>query len=365
MSEISGAIEFQREVDRILKGIKFRSVTMNDPPFRPGTELPCLVQNYYLRGGGIGDKICYLPALTYLAKNCPWVLGRVWITENLFELFTNVIEQAGNPEWKVLPIEKFYELVEPDTRVRGRGYKDVDGREHMQFTNGTGGHLVSIGFQDCMNRFPPPDGADIYPVIDFDKWSDKKHWTSTDYHPFVVLTTGGISDARTVPGHLWNPIIWHIKSKGLQPVFLGSNFMENIEEKFPVKYPDGCDYGEGIDLRDDTSIMAAAWIMKNAEAVIGLDNGLIQVASCTDANIICAYNIVDPKDRRPKRKAGKWEEIYLSQDELACRGCQSEMPLIAPPHTFLRCLYGDLRCIDLLFANEGQRFKQALDRILV
>lgn len=366
-AEIKGPLELQREAAKILsliQGIKHKTVIMNAPPFRPGTELPVTEINYYQRGGGIGDRICQLPSLVYIAKNCPWIEGVVWATKDMFELTKNIIDQTGNPEWKVRPVEEMDQLIHPEARIRGRGYVDPQGREMPQWTNGCGGELTWLGFMDNMNKFPPPEGANVYPVIDFDKWLDKIFWTDDlTTLEYVVFTTGAISDSRKVPGHYWNPIIKYVKSKGLIPVFLGSNALHNIKETIPVKYAEGCDYGEGIDLRDKTNLMEAAWVMKNAKAVIGLDNGLIQLASCTDASIVCAYNIVHPRDRRPNRKAGKWREIFLTTEELPCTGCQSTMPIMVP-HSFKACLHHDLRCIDLLFGNGGEKFIKAIDEIL-
>lgn len=358
MSDLHGALHFQREVDRVLMGLKFKSVKPTAPYFRPDTELPIIIQNYYLKGGGMGDNLCHLPSLVWIAKNCPWIHGRVWIASMLVDVFSNIISQTGNENWEVKPIEKFDELCENGTRIRGRAYVPEGGKINYQFANGTGGHLVDVGFIDNTNTFPPPEGGDVFPVINF------AGGTCCDYQiypkKYVVFTTGAVSPARTVPGHYWNPLISYVKAKGLEPVFLGTSKMVEIN----VKFPDGCNYQDGFDLRNKTTVMEAAWIMNNSAAVVGLDNGLIQLASFTEAPIVCAYNMVHPSQRVPKRTVGKWKTIFLSRDELACTGCQTFMKLIAPPHDFKRCLYGDLRCIHLLFENDALKFRSALDEVL-
>jgi len=375
--DIKGPLEFQREVDRIIRGIP--TVTLkNTPHFRDNTVLPTTIHNYYLRGGGMGDRICIFAALDYVARTCPWIWGRIWIHEDLIEFSRNIIEQTGNQNWKVGTLEEFKTQYEPDTMITGRGFEDPSGKvifRHIGAT-GAGGHLVQMGYCDHVGRYNPREGWDFYPVIDFNRWTPQRSqpiiidlgldrpfgdWRKK----YVVFTTGAIAPSRDVPGYYWNPIIEDVKSRGLTPVFLGISGVTDAKAgKIKVRYSDGCNYGEGIDLRDKTSVMEAAWIMKNAAAVIGLDNGLIQLASCTDASIICAYNIVDPMDRRPKRKAGRWEEIYPTSEELPCIGCQTWMEAIAPPHNFKQCLYGDLRCVDIIFENQGERFRKALDRIL-
>ncbi len=354
--EIKGAIEFQREVSRILEGLSFEEVEPKHPFFLPGTKLPTIHLNYYFWGSGMGDYICYMPAIIHAAKERSWIKGRVWCPEFFCEFAKNLIDQTGRDDWKVLPVERFEELVEDGSRTRGPGYAP-EGRPNYQLLNGTGGHLVDIGFAYMGNTTPPPPGEDIYPVINFDNW-DERHDL---YHKqYVVFTTGATTPSRTVPGAYWNPIVEYVKSIGLTPVFLG---VRKIIE-LPIKFPDGCDYAAGIDLRDKTTMMEAAWIMKNAKAVVGLDNGLIQLASCTDASIVCAYNMVAPFQREPKRVSGKWKTIFLSRDELACTGCQSFMKDISPPHNFRECLYGHLKCIDLLFGNQGEKFITALAELL-
>ena len=366
--EIKGPMEFQREVDRVLQGIKFKSWKPDSPHWRPGTEIPCTIRNYWMEGGGLGDKICFLPAFVYVAKNCGNILGRIWVPDFMVELFKNIMDQTGNPEWKVFPSERFSQLWERDTFVRGRGLKDAYGHENIQYISGAGMHLVWVGFSDVLCKLPPPPGADVMPTIDFSKWWDQPNhpFAFNTANKYVVFTTGAVWRSRDVPGEYWNPIIEHVKSKGLTPVFLGARKIPVPANKstINVKFSDRCNYGEGIDLRDKTTIMEAAWIMKNAACVVGLDNGLIQLASLTDANIVCAYNVVDPVDRRPNRTAGRWREIFLTKEELSCSGCMTNWPLTAPPHDFKSCLYQDTKCIHMLFQNQAERFTRAIDEIL-
>lgn len=357
--EIRGPLEFMREVNRVIAQIP--TVKVGAPNFLPDTELPVIIHNFYLKGG-IGDRLCALPMLVYVAKYCPWIWGRVWVDEIVRDIFENIIAQTGNSNWKVLPIERMNELCEPDTRVTGRGYEPPDGTKVMYAGNGAGGHLVDVMFMHHLNKFPPPKGSRVMPQLQFDlkKWPIK-----LGYDNVVIFTTGAVSPAREVPGHYWNPIIEHIMSRGFTPMFLGSNLIKDTKGIVRVFYADGCKYSSGIDLRDRTTLMEAAWLMKNARAVVGLDNGLLQIATLTNANIVALYNTVSPQERRPDRVAGRWEEVTLSKKELGCIHCQTDMHSIAPPHDFKRCLYGHLNCVHLLFENQGQRVRQALDRILI
>ncbi len=368
LGNLKGPLEFQREVDRMLKGIKFESFTPTASYFRPGTELPVINVNMIFKGAGMGDYICYMPAMIWTALNTPWIHGRIHVGQFFCEFAENIIKQTGNKNWKVIPLPAGFKSeddlhLENGSLSRGPGIQ-MNGHRNHQLVNGTGGHLVWLGFMYYCNMFPPPTNADYYPVINFDGWADSfEDWHITRgklYHKkYVVFTPGAVSAARTVPGHYWNPLIEYVKSRGLTPVFLGTRKLADLT----VKFPDGCEYGEGIDLRDKTTMLEAAWIMKHSAAVVGLDNGLIQLASCTDASIVAAYNMVSPDQRRPRRRAGVWREITLTEQELSCSHCQSNMKNMFP-HNFARCLHDDLRCIDMLFARDGARFKASLDSIL-
>lgn len=367
MSDIKGPLEFMRMANEVIKQLP--TVTMNARHFEPGTQLPVIVHNYYLRGGGMGDRICAFPCLLWTAKNCPYIWGRVWVADSLLEFARNIIGQAHNPNWRVHSLHDFEKLYESDTRITGRGMPNPPGIKIVHCgATGAGGHLVQMGWVDHGGRYNPRKGGDYYPEIDWSGWSDTRYWTWRIYglieKNFVVFTTGAVAKSRSVPGHYWNPLIDYVKARGYIPVFLGVDEMNDLAGKIKVKFEDGCNYSAGIDLRNQTTVMDAAYLMHNAAAVVGLDNGLIQLASCTHADIVCAYTIVDPIDRRPKRRAGKWEEIYLSEDELVCTGCQTNMPAIAPPHDFKYCLHQHYKCVHMLFERDGLRFCEALDKIL-
>src|SRR5205823_556716 len=128
--------------------------------------------------------------------------------------------------------------------------RDEDGHINSQYASGLGGHLVDVGFLDFVNRFPPPKDSDYYPEINFNEWQGKHELVNDNY---IVFTTGAVAKAREVPGHYWNPIIEHVKSLGITPVFLGTKKIQDVT----VKFPEGCHYDEGIDLRDKTTIMDA------------------------------------------------------------------------------------------------------------
>ena len=360
-------LEFFQAVKQMI-GDNYDEVEVGPPHFRPGTKLPIVKYNFVFSGAGMGDWICYMPAMVWIAKNLPWIKGRIFAAEFFCEFAKNVMRDFH--DWKINPTEKINELAEPRTVFRGPGISINGKSAGGQLLNGTGAHLVDVGFAYFVNKSPPPEGADVFPELDFEfgNWRNvSPNETKIQNIPplttntYAVFTTGGVTPVRTVPGEYWNPIIDHVISIGLTPVFIGKS---NIAGCVNVTFPDGCNYDKGIDLRNKTTMMEAAYLMDRAACVLGLDNGLIHLAACTNAKIIAAYNIVDPKERRPNRRPGpSWIELSLSKEELACANCQSEMRSL-PAHTFKHCLYGDKKCIDLLFDNNGRRWTDAIDRIL-
>ncbi len=354
---INGPMEFQLVVDKLTKGKGAESIRPAAQFFRPGTELPTIKLNLVFQGAGIGDYIAYMPAVLWLVKNCPWLRIKLFVAKDFMEFARNILWDHS-AIITVCALDHINQLVEAGSLMRGPGLT-LNGVKYSQLANGTGGHLVDVGFQYFCNLFPPPAGSDLYPVINF---AGCDHHLPEGLHPltYVVLTTGAVSVNRTVPGRYWNPIIEFIKTKGLTPVFIGKN---EIVKGLNVNFPDGCDYASGIDLRNKTTLIQAAWLMKNAVATVGLDNGMIHLAACTNASIVAGYNMVHPKERRPKRVSGKWAEVTLSREELACTHCQTNMKSMFP-HTFNRCLYGDNKCIDLLFADGAKKWISALGQVL-
>jgi len=361
-NQVKGVLEFYDVVKQMI-GDDYEKIVVGPPDFRPGTELAVVKYNFVFAGAGIGDFICYMPAMLWIAKHCPWIRGRIWAPQFFLEFAENCMREF--PLWKCLPTEKINELVEPRTVFRGPGLA-VGGRNtHNQLLNGTGAHLVDVGFAYFLNQTPPPEGGDFYPTLDFSHVPGNPLFVheGKPIDNYVVFTTGGVTPVRTVPGEYWNPIIAYVKDLGLTPVFLGK---KEIPGGVTVQFPDGCNYSEGVDMRDQTTLMEAAYIMKHAKAVLGFDNGLIHLASCTDANIIAAYNIVHPKERRPRRWKGLWREIFLTKSELQCANCQTNMKSL-PLHSFKFCLYGEEipTCTKMIFENKAERWITEIHSVLV
>ena len=325
---------------------------MPSPPYRPGTYIEDRKVEYLFTGGGIGDYICWTPALLWLAKNHPFLKGRIWVSPYALDLLNLIFRETS---WRAYNISFYNQMVEEGSHL----YAPMQAELGRQLLNATGAHLTDCGFAYFCNLAPPPVGADILPHLSFPKDSLPDQLKGKRY---VVLTPGATTPVRALPGWAWNAIASSCVEQDLTPVWLGKGKLAKGHE---ARFDEELDLSVGINLIERTSLTTAASIMQYSVAVVGLDNGLLHLASCTDAKMIFGYNIAGPGQRRPRRKWGRLIEIYLTSDDLSCANCQGGGDNAGMKqnhlHDFSRCYYGDLKCINLLCANGAKRWIEAIE----
>jgi ADP-heptose:LPS heptosyltransferase len=178
---------------------------------------------------------------------------------------------------------------------------------------------------------------------------------------YVVLTTGYTVGVREFKADSVNKIISFVKSKGYTPVFLGSE-KTATGAKHVIKgvFDDKVTYHSGLKLINQTTLLEAAKIMQGAKAVVGVDNGLLHVAGCTDTNIVAGYTTVAPQFRAPYRATnGVWMAV-VPEESLACRFCQSNTNFLYGVD-YTKCFEKDLLCVKQMTAD---KFIAALEHIL-
>ena len=322
--------------------------------FRPSTPLHPAPIFFLLNAGGMGDYINYAAALKWIAERAPWVHGTVFISPFLIEFLEYIFKPY--PHWKIRSGDHI--KLESDICFMGPEIQMPTHLANHQLLNATGAHLMDLGFAYYANMNTAPADWTL-PFAEFPE--NKVHAELRGQTgKYVVITPGAVTVARYVTGEHLNPIIRHVKSLGLLPVFLGK---DEVSKFVKPMFADDIAFDEGLDLRNKTTVCQAAAIMERAACVLGLDNGLLHLAACTKANVIFGYNITSVKHREPRRRWGRLINISLTDEELACSGCQSKMKLLVN-HTFHRCLYSDSKCIDLLFADGAKRWCDAIDEML-
>lgn len=326
--------------------------------FLPGTEISCVPVNFMLNNAGMGDYICYSSALLWIARERPWVYGTLYVSAFMVPFFRLLFEPY--PHWRVLEgrdikLDGTVCTIGPDLEVGGY-------RQFQQLYNATGAHLVDLGFAYYANMSAPPEATYPYLSLPESRVLPAVRKLSRKY---FVITTGFLTEARSLEGKHLNPLIEFGLEQGLTPVFLGK---ENAIDGHKTRFSGDIHYEKGLDLRNKTTILDAAAIMQYSACTLGLDNGLLHLASCTPGNVIFGYNIAGPSHREPRRTWGKLINVTVTREELACIHCQDRQKLNIN-HFFGSCYYKDypehnLRCRELLFAGEGAKWKAAIMQML-
>ena len=343
--------------------IKFETLKQQFYPervgFRPNTTMFPVRLNFLFMNGGMGDYITWMQAIRWLMSEATWIHGLVIGPVYFKEVAEYWIKDY--PNWKFHSYTDVNNI--PDmNNTPFRGPVEL-ARESL---NATGAHLSTCGWVYFTNKECAPDGWDWYPPFkqaDLDKIELPAEASVLKPKTYAVVTTGKTTNSREVPSGGWNPIIEHVKSKGLTPVFLGKSVVETGNPKNIHTRWDAQTKHDGLDLRDKTSLMQAAAIMSRAAVVIGHDNGLLHLAGCTEVPIVFGYNIALPKHREPKRPVGKVYNVLLAPGELACYGCQSNTNFVIG-YNFRECFYKDLKCQQMLFEKDGWRWKAKIDQAL-
>lgn len=324
---------------------------------RPDTKLHSWVVNFIFNEGGMGDFVNYSAATKWIAEHVPWVKGRLFAPRYLVPLMK--IIHADFPDFQIFPSEEFVHHMEEQTSMVGPGIIREGVNITPQLLNCLGSHHFDVGFAYYISTTPPPEGA-VLPILDFPKESLIEPVRALDR--YVVIPVGATAKARTTSGKHLNPLIDHAIGLGLTPVFLGKTDLL-CDGKASTTFANDIHYHKGMDLRDKTTVVEAACIMQHAVATMALDCGLLHLAALMkDSNIVFGYNITTIQHREPRRKHGKTINLTITEKDLICIGCQSKMKIV-PVHRFDNCLYGDAKCIDLLFADKAKKWTDALDTL--
>lgn len=309
------------------------------PPFRPGTQISQTKVAIAYNAGGIGDYIHWTPGIRYAVDSNPHIYGRFLIPhyfEDLARLwlkgyedrFTFVVYDTskGSLQLDELPGMENYVLVAPNK---------------LQAANATGFHLFNLGFTYyAQTSFIPPDRIEL-PRIEGDEADISRFSLPSSYG---VIQASATADNRKLSAKAINGLMKEMNAKGIRPVLLGKTA---ITGGYEAHSPDGIVETRAIDLRNKTSLVEAACIMAGAQFTIGIDGGLLHLASCTKAPVVFFFTSVDPALRVPPRRPDTQTIVAGPPPELACRYCNSKMRYIIN-HDFKHCLYRDNACATMI-----------------
>lgn len=308
-------------------------VNANRKIFRPGTQLESRPINFIVHNGGIGDYINFCAALKWVQKENPHVIGRIWVSPPFKEVMEYLF--AGDKRWSVHDRKLFEKEYEANTLI-------ASPNRGQQLINPTGAHLMDLGWFYYAQTAAIPPEYNYLPEIDYVSGKD---WALPEQ--YAIFTPGATAMNRVFPPKAFNELVKYTASLGITPVFLGKR---DINEIYKANFHEEYDLSLGLDLREQTTLLEAIEIMRDAKFVIGIDNGLLHLAGTTSVPIIFGHNISPVEHRRIRRRNGLTVDISLTEKQLQCIGCQAKMRFVYRQR-FSRCIYGDNLCVDLLFKN--------------
>lgn len=308
-------------------------------------DAPKLEVNVGFQNGGLGDQIARMPAALYLAREYPANTYYWWVPNYLFELATHIVAPVTN-----VIVHRF-----SDYKVLGRPELPALHCDNKDYTN-LKAHTSIHAFHQMLGAEPPTLEALNYPQLRLDEMPPMNL-----PEPYVVLTTGYTAQTRSWPATSINEVASYLKRRGLGVVWLGKRVSElGTGAKIKGTFDEAIDYSVGIDLINRTTLLQAGAVIGKARAVVGVDNGLLHLAACTDRAIVGAFTSVDPKTRLPYRYGQMGWNYYPVTPAVACRFCQTNMQFVYD-HDFRNCFYKDYKCVSEMTA---QKFITELERFL-
>lgn len=302
--------------------------------------------NILLDDGGLGDCIARLPAVKYVMENHPHMQIRLWVPDYFLDfakrslpdkVITRGFSEAAKKYNEHLPARAF--------------------RVHIHTNLST--HMTDHAFNIICNKSVEPKDKN-YIKIDT---SDVNVTKFKLPEKFVVITTGFTAEVREMRPDIVNTLVSYIKSKGYEIVFLGKEETSNgYLHTIKGTFKSDINFAEGTNLINKTNLVESHAVISKAKTVVGLDNGLLHVASCTDIPIVGGFTTVEPKYRMAYRNDVLGYNYYpvVPPESLNCRFCQSNWTFTYE-HDFKTCYYKDYECTKQLSAS---RYIEQLEKIL-
>lgn len=306
--------------------------------------------NVLIDSGGLGDLIAALPVFRFIYNNHPHVKMYVWMPDFFYPFAKSCLKGT---EDRIL-IGKWSQ----GAKDFKSGYHTISFRNNP-YTN-LAQHMTEHAFHLICNTVPSDFNDYNYLKPDLSKADVVKFNLPNDY---IVITTGYTAAVRQLmPNHI-NVISQYCLSKGYTPVYLGKyDTPTGLTHVIKGTFDTEIDYTAGINLIDKTDLFQATLICANAKAVVGLDNGILHLAGCTDVPIVGGFTTVKPEHRMPYRNGVKGLNYrpVVPPESLKCRFCQSCWTF-SYDQDFTKCRYDDYQCLTDLNA---ELYIKELDEII-
>ncbi len=315
--------------------------------FKPKTK----TINLMLLDGGLGDHIGSLVAVDYILKKYKHVKPIIWVPDYLKELSIYLLP----PEAEVFSISEVRGKYEPTRPTKTTKWDGITSPMKI--------HTVDYAFLKLCDENPSIFHKNYLRF----KETPMTHLIPNQNREYVVITTGYTAEVKEFKPKAINEIARYLVSKNILPVFLGQKQTKTggqhiIEGKFSEEI----DFSLGLNLIDKTSLIEAGNIISRAKAIVGVDNGLIHLAGCTDTPIVAGYTIVTPLTKMPIRHNTIGHGVYPITPGLECQGCQVKTNFLYG-HDYKKCYLKEAKvtesivCVTKLTSD---KFIPYLDHIL-
>lgn len=301
--------------------------------------------------GGLGDILAQLPVIPYILDNHPHIYLTYWLGS-----FMKTVAKKSLPVTDRLVIRSF------DEKHLAKGNVPVKKFSGNIYTN-LANHMTTQAYDIFCNTQPNDVKYYNYLPIDLKGVYINRFELPENY---VVIPTGYTAPVREFHPDVVNNIIDYVISKNYTPVFLGrETTKENSDDSKIIKgnFSNKINFDKGINLINKTDMLESTKIIKGAKTIVGLDNGLLHLAATTDIAIVGGFTTVNPEHRLPYRhnvKGWNYYPVVLTEDELKCRFCQSNMTFLYD-FNMTKCFYKDYKCITLLSSD---KYINELEKIL-
>ena len=313
--------------------------------FRDGTQFPKENINFLFDDGGLGDNICRMVTMKYIKDHYPYVTPYLYVPDYFLQLARHLI-----PDMIIRPFSKGPKLYNKTFAGRQTAVK-----QHDSFAT----HLVDHAFHVLSNRQVEIQDKNYLPLK-----TDKIHIEKFKLpKKYVVVTTGFTAPIREFRPRIANTIINYLNEKNVGVVFLGSKQAPTGAENNDIigNFNKEIDYSKGINLVDKTSLLEAGKIISESAAIVGVDNGLLHLAGCTEVPIIAGFTSVHPRHRLPYRHNELGWNCYtvVPPETVKERFFQSNWDFIYN-FDYRYCYYGDYQVTDL----NSEEFIAHLEKVL-
>lgn len=300
--------------------------------------------------GGMGDSIARLPVIKYLLEEVPHIKSiRLFAQDYLEPLVAHCF-----PTDRV----KFIGFSKKKEELAARPSKAAKMTDVIQHTT-MRTHLTQHAFNTIIDQTELP--PNVYNYVQL----DPKKLPPSSVHVlgrYVVISTGFTAKVREWPAKEINKVTSWLVDRGITPVFLGKTESVFRADAAATKagFSDEIDFSVGVNLIDKTNLMETASIIYHANAIVGVDNGLLHLAGMTNIPIIAGYTSVDPVHRLPIRWNKMGWNCKVIEPSISCKFCQTQANFLYD-FDFRNCYYGDYVCTSQMY---GEKFIEKLKEIL-